>query len=183
MADTAGSPDAFSEDEYVSFEGSDQLDPILQAMTPYESSDAYYVPLFGKRNTESIDFTLRSNVTFTPNLSLQVYGQLFTARGKYHDFSILQSRDDLADLSAYPKRHDFAFSSFQTNTVLRWEYRPGSTLYLVWTHTRNESVDIDPFDLTAQSPYETGRFDQISDTFNVFPTNVFLIKLNYLFLR
>ena len=182
MANLAGSPGDFSEEDYLSFSGSDQLESILEPVSPYEN-DAYYVPIFGRRDTNSMDFTLRSNITFSPDLSLQIYGQLFTARGQYDDFALLQNRDDLAAFDAYPKRHDFAFSSFQTNTVLRWEYRPGSTLFLVWTHSRNGTADFDPFDLSARSPYRTGTFDQISETFDVFPQNVFLIKLNYLFMQ
>ena len=182
MAEEAGSPSNFSEEDYLSFNGSDQLESILESVSPHED-DAYYVPIFGRRDTDSMDFTLRSNITFSPNLSLQIYGQLFAAKGQYDNFTLLQNRDDLAAFDAYPKRHDFAFSSFQTNTVLRWEYRPGSTLFLVWTHSRRGSAEFDPFDLTARSPYRTGTLDQISEAFDVFPQNVFLIKLNYLFMR
>ncbi len=183
MAESSGAPDDFAAEDYLSFDGSNELGSLLRSASPYDGTDAYYVSVFGSRDTRSVDFTLRSNITFTPQLSLQLYGQLFAARGQYDDFSLHVSEDELSDFSAYPKRHDFAFSSFQTNTVLRWEYRPGSTIFLVWTHSRRGSAEFNAFDLDAPSPYRIDTFDQISDTFNVFPQNVFLIKLNYLFMR
>lgn len=183
MAESSGAPDDFAAEDYLSFDGSNELSSLLKSASPYEGTDAYYVSVFGSRDTRSVDLTLRSNITFTPQLSLQLYGQLFAARGRYDDLSLHVNQDELSDFSAYPKRHDFAFSSFQTNTVLRWEYRPGSTLFLVWTHSRSGSAEFNAFDLDAPSPYRVDTYDQISDTFNVFPQNVFLIKLNYLFMQ
>ena len=177
------SPSSLEDEDFQAIAAGDKLSSILDPVVPYDESGTYYVSLFGRRHTRTMDITLRSNITFSPHLSIQVYGQLFVARGRYEDFAILQDRDSLVGFDAYPKNHDFAFSSFQTNTVLRWEYRPGSTLFFVWTHSRRGRAEINPLDPTAISPYRTGTFDQISDTFGVFPQNVFLIKLNYLFLQ
>ena len=108
---------------------------------------------------------------------------MFVAKGRYDSFSLLQDRDTLAPLDAYPKQHDFAFSSFQTNAVLRWEYRPGSTLFIVWSQSRQGDVDVDSFDLAGRFLFDQDASDQLLDTFDLFPTNVFLVKLSYKFLR
>ena len=163
------------------------LDPLgigaLDSRAPWDEQGRLYVPVFGERDTRATDFTLRSSVTLTPKLSIQVYGQLFAARGSYDHFSLLQDRDSLIPVSGFPKLYDFAFSRFQTNTVLRWEYRPGSTLYLVWTQSRSGSQDLDPFDRLSRSPYDQRTGTQLTDTFDYFPTNVLLVKFSYKFLR
>jgi len=163
--------------DFVAFDDQRRLDAILGF-----GLEDHYVPVFGARKTRSVDLTLRSNITFRPNLSLQLYGQFFLAHGRYHDFQILQNPDDLAPFSSFPKRDEFAFSSLQSNVVLRWEYRPGSTLFLVWTHGRNAEDVLNPLSPWGLSPYGRPINEQIAETFDIFPENVFLIKLNYTFL-
>ncbi|MEX2399166.1 MAG: hypothetical protein WD423_00230, partial [Rhodothermales bacterium] len=80
-------------------------------------------------------------------------------------------------------RDEFSFGRFTANTVLRWEYRPGSRLYLVWTQGRRANRSLNPLDPLGDSPYAASVGDQFSNTFDVFPDNVFLIKLDYTFLR
>ncbi len=187
----AGAPDDLGPDYYVPIEDQGGLDNIFSRINPFINTEGhyfitdrhYYVSIFGVRDTRSIDFTLRGSITFTRNLSLQIYGQLFVARGRYADFQILQDRDTLVPVESFPKRDDFAFSSFQSNTVLRWEYRPGSTLFLVWTHGRRAEDELNPLAPWGASPYNTPMDRQIADAFNIIPNNVFLIKLNYTFLR
>lgn len=165
-----------------------QASALLEDLLPHSDDPVaggtpYYQPIFASRDTRTASLTTRANVLFTPKLSLQLYGQLFAARGHYEDFSLLAAPDELRPFEAYPRPHDFAFSTFNLNTVLRWEYQPGSTLYVVWTQARN--VDDFPFGLTspeAGSPFDTSTFNQFGDTFSAFPDNVFLIKLSYLFL-
>lgn len=164
------------------FSDGNQLGSLFSPLTRDEETGYYYAPIFGSRDTRSIDFSLRSNITFSPTLSLQLYSQVFIAKGQFDDFQVLQSSEELAAFSAYPKRHDFSLNSFQTNVVLRWEYRPGSTLFLVWTQSRRSNQEHDPFDITSPSLYRQGTFSQIGDTFDLFPTNVFLLKLNYKFM-
>lgn len=164
-------------DGFVAFDGSEVLDGVFGA------TDFQQAAIFGARDTRALDFTLRSNVTFSPTLSLQFYGQLFVARGRYQDFSILRDSDTLVPFDAYPMRNDFSLNSFTANAVLRWEYRPGSTLYLVWTQGRRASHEMNPLAPWGDSPYDRPIGDQISDTFRVFPDNVFLVKLDYTFLR
>ncbi len=175
-------PDDLAESEFVSFNDGGLLDGILANVDPFTAgSNDFYLPIYGQRNNRSLDFSLRSNITFTKDLSLQVFSQLFVARGKYDNFQILQNPDDIATFTAYPKQHDFSLNSFLVNTVLRWEFRPGSTLFLVWSQSRTNDVFLDPFNPDNVDLYNKETFSQINDVFGLFPTNVFLIKMNYLF--
>ncbi len=175
------SPDELTSSDYRNFDDDGVLNSILDEVTPYEFN-TWYVPVFGRRDTRSLDFTLRSNITFTSKLSLQIYSQLFLARGKYDNFEIMQNRDDLADFPAYPKRSEFTLSSLQSNMVLRWEYRPGSNIYLVWTHGRQLRESLNPLAPYGPSPYNRNIGRRVDDTFDIFPENALLLKVEYTFL-
>ncbi len=174
-------PEDLANEDFVVIQGGESLNGILSDVTPV-GQDLYYASIFGTRDTRSVDFTVRSTVTLTPKLSVQIYSQLFAARGRYSNFELQQDRDNLAAFDAYPKRDEFSFSSLQSNVVLRWEYRPGSSLFVVWTHGRNERDVLNPLAPWNGSPYDRSLNDQFGNTFDVFPENVFLIKLNYTFL-
>ena len=111
------------------------------------------------------------------------YGQLFAARGKYDHFELLRDRDTLHPVAAWPKQYDFAFSRFQTNTVIRWEYLPGSVLYVVWSQSRSTRDDSDAFDLAGLSAFDQSTSRQFTNTFAHPPVNVLLIKFSYKFLN
>jgi hypothetical protein len=64
---------------------------------------------------------------------------------------------------------DFNYISLRGNAVLRWEYMPGSTIYLVWTQSR-EDVD-------SNGDFYFGR--SINHLFNVKPDNIFMMKVTY----
>lgn len=177
----SGAPADFEPGDYTAFDDGGLLDGILGGVAPFDA-DRYFVPVFGARDTRSLDLSLRSTVTFTPTLSFQLYSQLFLARGRYDDFRILQNRDELAAFDPFPKRQEFAFSSLQSNAVLRWEYRPGSTLALVWTHGRRADDELNPLAPWGPSPYDRRLSKQIAETWELVPDDVFLIKLNYTFL-
>jgi hypothetical protein len=66
---------------------------------------------------------------------------------------------------------DFNFREFQSNLVARWEYRPGSVLYLVWTNNRTSSENITNDELGYN----------FKALFNEPAQNVFLIKFSYWF--
>ena len=166
---------------FAAFDDEVLLETIFSDVTPFDA-DRFYVPVFGARDTRSLDLTLRGTVTFIPNLSLQLYSQLFLARGRYDRFQILQNADALAPFSAFPKRDEFAFNSLLSNAVLRWEYRPGSALFLVWSHGRRADDALNPLAPWGPSPFARPLGEQVAETFGLFPSNVFLIKLNYTFL-
>jgi hypothetical protein len=103
--------------------------------------------LFARQDAEILSFTLRQTFVFAPRLTLQLYAQFFTAGSHYHDFAIASARageridlDTLVPTFLPPGEDnpDFHDAAFNLNVVLRWEYRPGSTLYLVYS--RNQSV-------------------------------------------
>ncbi|MFT4604434.1 MAG: hypothetical protein ACI9W4_001165 [Rhodothermales bacterium] len=174
---TAAAPEDLGDDDWTGVANPGGLGVLNLA-----DGQAARYSVFGERDTRSMDITLRSNLTFTPKLSLQLYGQLFGARGQYDSFSVQSDRDTLSGIDGHPKGHDFSLSRFQTNVVLRWEYRPGSSLFLVWSQSRGESLRLDPLDGLSTSPYDVNSFSQLTDTFDLFPANAFLLKLNYIFL-
>ena len=174
------------------------LDPETLVLLPLSPAEAgtlfdglarvdggFYRPVFASRDTRSASLTTRANLLFSADLSVQLYGQLFSARGQYEDFRLLASTDNLRPFDAYPRRRDFSFSDFNTNAVLRWEYRPGSSLYVVWSQARGTSAfeDLLFADGMSASPFDTSTSQQFADTFGVFPENVFLVKLSYLVMR
>lgn len=182
IGEASAAPGELASDQYVALDDASGLDEILSGVAPHAGS-LYYVPVFGARDTRTIDLTLRTSYTFTPDLALQFYSQFFVARARFDDFMVLADRDTFAPYDGFPKRYEFSRSSFQFNAVLRWEYRPGSELYVVWTQSRRGDDVMNPLASTGPSPYDRPFTDQVSDTFGIFPGNVFLVKLNYTFLN
>lgn len=182
IGEDAAHPDDLDAADFKAFDDQGTLNALLAGVEP-TAPEQYYVSVFGARDTRSTDITLRGTFTLTPKLSVQLYSQLFAAQGRYDRFQLHRDRDRLLDFDAYPKRDEFAFSSLHSNLVLRWEYRPGSALFVVWTHGRSAEDTLNPLAPDAASPYERSMRDQFGDTFGAFPENAFLIKLNYNFLN
>ncbi len=178
----SSSPDAPAPEAFTLIGDPTGIDDVLAGVTPY-ADNRYYMPVFGARDTRALDITLRNTTTFTKDLSLQIYSQLFLARGRYADFQLLRDRDHLVPIPGFPKRDEFSLTSLQSNIVLRWEYRPGSVLFAVWTHGRNDSDALNPLAPWFDEPYDRGIGDQISQTFDTIPTNVFLVKFSYAMLN
>ena len=114
----------------------------------------------------------------TPNLSLQLYAEPFVSAGDYSAFKELVERPRSLDYGAryapfaYDRRQDdpdFNVKSFRTTNVLRWEYKPGSTLFVVWQQARENDA--------VPGGFRFGR--DMHDIFGVAPRNVFLVKLAY----
>src|SRR6185295_17695086 len=89
--------------------------------------------------------TVRVSYTATPTLSLEVYGQPFATNGSYTDWlEVAQAR--AANWGNRYRAYNggdpgaFDFKQYRSNTVVRWEYRPGSTLYLVWAQERTQDL-------------------------------------------
>jgi hypothetical protein len=116
--------------------------------------------VFGRVDRSTYSTQLRANYTFKPDMTLDLYAEPFAASGRYDgigQLSAARSRflrlygtdgttlTPQADGSlrvtdgeasfALPNRN-FNVLSFRSNLVLRWEWRPGSTLYLVWQQDR-----------------------------------------------
>ena len=105
-------------------------------------------------------------------MSLQAFVQPFIATGDYTDFKALAAPNtyDFVPV-AEPFNPDFNFESLRGNAVFRWEYRPGSTFFLVWTQQRTDFEDV-------------GEFRFGPDWHRLFAAqadNIFLTKVSYYF--
>ncbi|HEY6223694.1 MAG TPA: DUF5916 domain-containing protein [Gemmatimonadales bacterium] len=153
--------------------------------------------VFAALRQNSAYATLKVNAAFSRTLSLQLYAQPFTFIGAYDHFGelaaprtysfnrygvanrswIVNNGDYTADPDGPgPAPHftiynpNFRERSFRSNAVLRWEYRPGSTIFVVWSQTRyGYFTDVDAGLL--------GDLQQV--TFRDRPTHVFQVKVNY----
>ncbi len=130
--------------------------------------------LFGRIRQTTVGLTARLNYTITPELSLQLYAQPFLSTGAYSRFKeVVRPRAaPFADQFApydYLGAPDFDYRSFRMTNVLRWEYKPGSALYVVWQQVRQDTASTGAF-----------RFRQdMGDLFALPATNVFLVKFSY----
>jgi len=145
-----------------------------QWVTADTSGDTtHYV--FARIAQKTSSITTRANYTITPNLSVQVYAQPFVSSGQYSRFKELvngraENYDDRYAPYAYDDTSpDFKVLSFRTTNVMRWEYKPGSTLFVVWQQGR-EGVG-------APSSFRFGH--DYGDIFGTPSSNAFLIKLAY----
>lgn len=107
---------------------------------------------FGEQKAASAGVTLRAAYTFTPELSLQFYTQLFVASVHYGPFFVFPKQSfreqvSLADLipaGALATNPDTEQATLNVNLVLRWEYRLGSTLFLVYTRAQTPALTVAP---------------------------------------
>jgi hypothetical protein len=160
--------------------------------------------VFGRLQQKTLSMDTRVNMTFTPNLTLEMFAQPFLASGKYTSFKefaevksrrmYIFGRDNSSTVvrntdaqtgaitgytidpdgpgTAAPftfDNPDFNLRALRGTGVLRWEYRPGSTLYFVWTQERNG------FDQFGDFNFSRDR----SALFRDRPTNIFQIKGTY----
>ena len=124
--------------------------------------------------------TVRLNYTFTPTMSLQVYAQPFISKGTYTSVRQLSATPRAAryedryaaygDTSVTNNPGGFNFKQFSSNVVFRWEYRPGSTLFVVWNEGRQGSVGAEG---------GNGYMGDVRDLFRLHPMNTFLVKMSY----
>ncbi len=123
---------------------------------------------------ETAALTARATYAFSARLTLQLYNQVFLSGGKYAGFSevvdptAMHTRQRVTRISSSRLTYDTANRRYQVDTgspsqfgfddpgfserdlnlnlLLRWEFRPGSTLFLVWTHQRT-SQGVEDFQL------------------------------------
>lgn len=157
--------------------------------------------LNGTISQRTLSMSLRINYTINPNLTIQYWGQPFISRGRYSDFkqvdnptaarfddrisrysneqvtmegnryNIDENLDGTTDFSF--DNPDFSFVQFRSNLVARWEYIPGSEIFLVWSQ-----------DLSRSGNPDDGLFEGLGNTVfgNEKPQNIFLIKATYRFI-
>jgi len=101
--------------------------------------------LFGDLHARSLSVILRQQVVLAPRLTVQLYGQLFVDDGVFGPFYTARSGGGapirLADLVAAGSSGDPSFhgAALNLNVVGRWEYRPGSAVYLVYARSQREA--------------------------------------------
>ena len=146
----------------------------LQFITAEE--DAAATETFGTRYVFASDrrtelsMSTRLDWTFTPTLSLQLYAQPYISANDFVNYrSLARPRSYAFDPYAASGSDDFTFMSLRGNAVLRWEYRPGSTLFFVWQQDRAGDADTGQFSFGDNT---RGIFDRAS-------RNVLLIKATY----
>ena len=167
--------------------------------TSYNGNDRY---IFASINQRTISTSFRVNLNLSPNLTFQYWGQPFVATGKYYDYKYVnhpmagsyhnrfqpysasqistdgdhynvdENIDGNTDYTI--DKSDFNVKQFLSNLVIRWEYNPGSSVYLVWSQTRSYNTD------TGQMDFLNNLGDLFNKGKNV-PHNVFLIKFSYRF--
>jgi Domain of unknown function (DUF5916)/Carbohydrate family 9 binding domain-like len=189
---------------YLVFTLSPSYNKSYSELQYVEQTDYNGIPryIFGSIDQKTISTSLRVNLNLSPNLTLQYWGQPFVATGRYYNYKFITEpmatryRDRFWTYNdsqiSFDTDHynidenvdgkndyqigkgDFNVKQFLSNFVLRWEYSPGSTLFLVWSQTRSYNTD-------------AGQMDFFNDIGNLFnkglntPHNVFLIKLSYRF--
>ncbi|MGZ5445754.1 MAG: DUF5916 domain-containing protein [Thermoanaerobaculia bacterium] len=127
--------------------------------------------VFAELEQRAFEIGTRVDWTLSPALSFQLYLQPFIAAGDYHDLHALASprTADYVPYAGTLREPDFNFRSVRGSAVVRWEFRPGSALYVVWNENREDSDPIGDFrfrrDLRAIS---TARSH-----------DVFLVKMSY----
>ena len=131
---------------------------------------------FARLSQDILTITARANWTATPTLSLQLYGQPFVSSGSYADWRQVASpravayEDRFRPYANGATPSGFNVKQFNSNAVVRWEYRPASVLFVVWQQGR------------SQDALNPGSFDarrDVGDLFSARPENTVLIKLSY----
>ncbi len=193
----------------LNFNPSKAISVMIQPILSLNENDLQYVSqrsfgldkryVFARIKQNTFGVTLRFNLSLTPDLSIQFYGQPFVSSGLYTNFkritspraaeysdrfqvftenelkmnildgyyNVDENQDGFMDYSIPDP--NFNFLQFRSNLVIRWEYKPGSSLYLVWSQGRTGSI-----------PYGYYTFmDNMRGLFDVYPHDVFLIKVSY----
>ena len=155
--------------------------------------------ILGAIDQETLSTTLRVNYNSNPNLTIQYYGQPFIFKAKFSDFNYVNDpvAEDLNNrITQYNAEQisfaeggylidedldgntdytfgdpDFAFVQFRSNLVVRWEYIPGSEIFLVWSQGVTGIGD------------PANSFNTIVDNqlLSQKPQNTFLVKATYRF--
>ncbi len=127
---------------------------------------------FAELEQTQLSMNLRADYSATPNVSFQVFLQPLISTLRFHDLKELaRSRTyEFVPVAPGPGTGG-TFGSLRGNAVVRWEYLPGSTAYLVWTQERAAEDGVDEFDM-AHSYHVVSRAPA---------NNVFMVKLAHHF--
>ncbi|HET7790741.1 MAG TPA: DUF5916 domain-containing protein [Gemmatimonadales bacterium] len=136
---------------------------------------------FAHLDQTTVGLTFRVDYTASPTLTLQIYANPFVSKGTYSQVREVvdpRAADYAARFAPYGDTAvtnnpgGFNFKQFNSNVVLRWEYKPGSALFLVWTQGREDG-----------EPAEGNRSlgGDLDRLFRAYPLNTFLVKATYWF--
>lgn len=152
--------------------------------------------VFADLRQQTVSATVRMEWTFSPSLSFQMFAQPFISSGHFSRFKEFD-RPGSMDYSVYGEdagnisfdqagnryevtpsgsgdtfqlpNPDFNIRSLLGNAVVRWEYRPGSTIFFVWSQARSGYRNSGRLDVQ----------DTLSDLFSTPATHTFLVKFSY----
>lgn len=167
---------------FVSLQPASQLQASISANYSYGTTAAQWITnvdttgdaldehVYGTLQQDVVDFTGRITYSFTRDLTFQMFLQPFVAVGDYGDIRAL-ARPRSFDFTpvGLDEDPDFNSKSLRTNSVLRWEYRPGSTLFVVWNRSGSD----------ATRPGRFSPWQDLGSAFGAEGTHVFMVKLNY----
>ena len=171
----------------------------LQYVDSYTSGDEEKY-IFASLDQKTLNLTIRANYNITPDLSVQYYGSPFVSNVLYNrfkkitdpkadeyfkrfilynsnqlirnsqdnEYTVDEAGDGIYDYSF--SNPDFNFKQFRSNMVLRWEFIPGSTVFLAWSQSR---TDLDE----CECKFSVKQ--NFKDLFKVTPYDVFLVKISY----
>jgi hypothetical protein len=131
---------------------------------------------FARLRQTTVSLTGRASWTATPTLSLQLYAEPFVSSGSFSDWRELdtpRAKDYDARYRPYGAGEvppGFNVKQFNSNVVLRWEYRAASTVFLVWQQGRTQ-------DHLNPGSFEMAR--DYRDLFGAHPVNTVLAKISY----
>ncbi len=148
--------------------------------------------VFARVDRSEVATRVRVNYTFTPNLTLETYAEPFASSGRFHGFgellaprsrelleygtegtTIARNADGSHTVTANGRsfeieNEDFNVRSLRSNVVLRWEWRPGSALFLVWQQ-----------DQEADRPFGRVRPSDLWDALSTRGDSFFAVKISY----
>ncbi len=173
-------------------------DELQYVATRTDPSTLYRRYILGTIDQRTLGLTFRADINLTPEFSVQYYGSPFISRGKYSELKrvtspeaknyndrfavyqyplidgdtyLLGDNDDGIPVLVEVGNPDFNFHQFRSNLVAKWEYRLGSFIYLVWSSDKTGS------NMFSDSSLE----DSYGYLGDIYPNNIFIVKLNYWF--
>lgn len=156
--------------------------------------------VFADLDQSEVSLNTRVNWGLSPKMSLQVYSQMLVSAGDYwgfkeferpRAFSFLRYGQSVGMISRAGREYtvdpdgpgpgatftfsdpNFNFKSLRANAVFRWEWRPGTTLYVVWQHNQSDN----------RFPGSISPSRDLRALFGAPSNNIFLVKTSYWFNR
>lgn len=142
-----------------------------------QDSGAGERPVFADLSLRQVDVSLRASYIFTPEMTADFYMQLFDAAGRYSGFAEMVDPRRFTPVP-FPENPDFHSLAWNCNLVYRWEFRPGSTLFVVYS--RGQFADRYPQGLGDRVSGMAPRRDWAT-LVNGPRDEVFLVKFSYRF--